>query len=311
MKEVAGYDVIGDIHGYASALEALLKKLDYVCRDGVWTHSERSAVFVGDFVDRGPENLRTCEIVMEMMAGGKALAVMGNHEFNHIAFDTPDPERPGHFLRSHSDKNLNQARTTLAEFERSPAAQARVIAWMRSLPLWLSLPGLRVVHACWNEHSMGELMAHLDSAGAFRADHLPDACRKGHPIRAAREIVLSGPEKQLPPGMFFHDNDGHRRDEARLKWWLLGQPGLTWRDVVYIQPSRATELPDEAVPSDFGEPDADERPVIFGHYWMVRPLELLNQKHACVDASVAKHGTLAAYRFSGETNLRSDNFIYV
>lgn len=47
------FDLIGDIHGYAAHLEALLRKLGYVNRHGVWSHSERKVIFLGDFIDRG------------------------------------------------------------------------------------------------------------------------------------------------------------------------------------------------------------------------------------------------------------------
>ncbi len=38
-------------------------------------------------------------IARAMIEQGEALAVMGNHEFNAIAWTIPDTERPGHFLR--------------------------------------------------------------------------------------------------------------------------------------------------------------------------------------------------------------------
>ncbi len=47
------YDLIGDIHGYASELKALLAKMDYQVTDGIWRHPERKMIFLGDSVDRG------------------------------------------------------------------------------------------------------------------------------------------------------------------------------------------------------------------------------------------------------------------
>ena len=41
-----GYDVIGDIHGYAEELKSLLKKLGYEERGGAFRHSARAAVFI-------------------------------------------------------------------------------------------------------------------------------------------------------------------------------------------------------------------------------------------------------------------------
>ncbi|MDH6548123.1 protein phosphatase [Streptomyces sp. SAI-133] len=71
------FDIVGDIHGCASELESLLGKLGYV--DGV--HPEgRTAVFVGDLVDRGPDSPGVLRRVMSMVKSGNALCVPGNHE---------------------------------------------------------------------------------------------------------------------------------------------------------------------------------------------------------------------------------------
>ncbi|MFF0742252.1 polynucleotide kinase-phosphatase [Streptomyces sp. NPDC004111] len=71
------FDIIGDIHGCRSELETLLGKLGYV--DGA--HPEgRTAVFVGDLVDRGPDSPGVLRRVMGMVKSGNALCVPGNHE---------------------------------------------------------------------------------------------------------------------------------------------------------------------------------------------------------------------------------------
>ena len=41
-----GYDIIGDIHGQADKLEALLAQLGYHNSAGAWRHSGRQALFV-------------------------------------------------------------------------------------------------------------------------------------------------------------------------------------------------------------------------------------------------------------------------
>jgi protein phosphatase len=71
------FDIIGDIHGCSAELESLLGKLGYT--DGV--HPEgRTAVFVGDLVDRGPDSPGVLRRVMAMVKSGNALCVPGNHE---------------------------------------------------------------------------------------------------------------------------------------------------------------------------------------------------------------------------------------
>jgi hypothetical protein len=80
---VKGYDIIGDVHGCATALEDLLIDLGYRPNDwtGAYWHPDRRAVFVGDLVDRGPDQLRVLKLVKLMVDGGSAHIVMGNHEF--------------------------------------------------------------------------------------------------------------------------------------------------------------------------------------------------------------------------------------
>ncbi|MFE4966357.1 polynucleotide kinase-phosphatase [Streptomyces sp. NPDC056660] len=71
------FDIVGDIHGCASELESLLGKLGYA--DGVHPDG-RTAVFVGDLVDRGPDSPGVLRRVMSMVKSGNALCVPGNHE---------------------------------------------------------------------------------------------------------------------------------------------------------------------------------------------------------------------------------------
>ena len=72
------YDLIGDIHGHASELVKLLAALGYSKQKGVYKHPERQAIFLGDFIDRGPQIRETLEIVRPMIDSGCALSVMGN-----------------------------------------------------------------------------------------------------------------------------------------------------------------------------------------------------------------------------------------
>jgi hypothetical protein len=100
---MTGYDVIGDVHGHAPKLRGLLEALGYRERDGAYEHPERRAVFVGDLIDRGPEQLETLRVARHMVDVGSALIVLGNHEFNAVAWATPNGE--GRWCRDHSARN--------------------------------------------------------------------------------------------------------------------------------------------------------------------------------------------------------------
>ncbi len=45
-------------------------------------------MFVGDYIDRGPAQVETIEIVRRMVDKGTARAIMGNHALNAIAWVT-------------------------------------------------------------------------------------------------------------------------------------------------------------------------------------------------------------------------------
>lgn len=105
------YDIIGDIHGHADALEQLLQKLDYDKSKGYYSHPERKVIFVGDYIDRGPKIKETLEMVRAMADNQAAIALMGNHEFNAILYNTIGTD--GNYLREDSDRNVSQHSKTV------------------------------------------------------------------------------------------------------------------------------------------------------------------------------------------------------
>jgi polynucleotide kinase-phosphatase len=87
-RELTGpFDIIGDVHGCRAELLGLLTRLGWNLRHDEAgravdaTHSAgRTAIFVGDLVDRGPDSPGVLRLVMGMVASGAALCVPGNHE---------------------------------------------------------------------------------------------------------------------------------------------------------------------------------------------------------------------------------------
>jgi len=208
------FDVIGDIHGEFDKLTSLLGVLGYAESGGIRRHPERTAVFVGDLIDRGPQQLETVGMVRSMVEAGAARCILGNHEFNAIAWVTPDPDRPGHFLRDHHKPgNRAQHQAFLDVVEGTPR-QKEITDWFRTLPLWLDLGGLRVVHACWHEESMGVLRPVLGPDESLTDDAILLGSRQGHPVFDALEVVCKGPEVPLPEGVSFTDKGGKVRHEV-------------------------------------------------------------------------------------------------
>ena len=114
------YDLIGNIHGHSAELHALLAELGYRQEDGAFRHPDRKAIFLGDFIDRGSGSMAVIETVRTMVEAGSALAVMGNHEFNALAYHTPHPEKPGEYLRPRTPKNTTQHQATLDALDGQP-----------------------------------------------------------------------------------------------------------------------------------------------------------------------------------------------
>jgi hypothetical protein len=300
-----GYDVIGDIHGHADALRRLLIKLEYTEVEGAFRHDSRKAIFVGDFIDRGPNQREVLRIARKMCKTGSASAVLGNHEFNAIGWATPNGN--GGYLRDHSKKNSAQHTEFLTQFGEGSPEYRDSIDWFRRLPVWLELPGLRVVHACWHEASRTVLEPYLDSENCFTEEGLPVALQQDSEAYSAAEILLKGPEERLPPGKSFLDKDGHKREEVRIRWW--DAHATTFRKAAIGMDDRLEELPNSELPTDYRY--METTPVLFGHYWMTDAPAITASNAVCLDFSVAKKGHLTAYRWSGERELSLENLVYV
>ena len=303
------YDVIGDIHGHDGLLLALLRKLGYRLHLGAWRHAGRTAIFVGDFIDRGPGQLATIGVVRSMLDAGSAQAIMGNHEFNAISWHTPDPQSEGLHLRRRNTKHRQQHEAFLTETEHSPELHAELVTWFLSLPLWLELPGLCVVHACWDPSSMAALKPLLDPGNRLTPALVETSSRPGRPENHAVETLLKGIEVPLPPGHQFKDKNGDVRHNARVRWWDMA--ATTFRNAPLLSPEIRAQLPDEPLPSWARIGYAGDKPVFFGHYWMHGEPRPLAPRVACVDYSAGSGGPLVAYRWDGERELAAANFISV
>ena len=89
LDDLRPLDIVGDIHGAFGRLCRLTDTLGYEDRHGRWMHPEgRRVLFLGDYIDRGPNSFAVYRMVRKMVDDGIAIALMGNHELNAIAFST-------------------------------------------------------------------------------------------------------------------------------------------------------------------------------------------------------------------------------
>jgi hypothetical protein len=300
------YDIIGDVHGCSKTLEKLLLTLDYR-RDagGIYQQPNRTVIFLGDFIDRGPYQREVIAIVRPMIESGAAKAVMGNHEYNAIAYATND-ENLGDYLRAHTEKNVRQHRAFLDAYDGDPTTYDDVIEWFKTLPLWLDLGDIRIIHACWDQGLIRKIGSPVLTDQLLHA-----SCNKSNWQYKAIETILKGKEIRLPVGHVFHDKDGNPRHDIRVRWW--DQSVSTYLQAYMGPESARTQIPDDEIAGDhLIEYSHALPPVFLGHYWLEGTPKLLASNIACTDYSVAKPGgKLVAYRWDGERSLESHKFVAV
>lgn len=235
-------DVIGDVHGEIGALDALLHGQLGYARDG--SHREgRTAVFVGDLVDRGEDSHAVAWKVRDWMDRGRAACVLGNHELNLLL----GKRRAGNEWFHGEEQQLRGGEGVIPQrVVGTDAERDELKDFLASLPLALERDDLRVVHACWCDASIaalrrGELAAHdrfwhdrfgiereLEARGLAAGSVEADVARQNeNPVA----VCTSGLER--PTATPFRAGGRMRRVE-RVPWW---------------------------------EEYRSETAVVFGHYW--------------------------------------------
>lgn len=258
-------DIVGDIHGELQALQDLLRHLGY---DEAGRHPQsRSLVFVGDFVDRGPDSPGVVQLVQRLVEGGNACAIAGNHEINLLRHDAKDGA--GWFF----DERVASDSTKYRQFVRATNTlqRARIETFLNSLPLGLEREDLRVIHAAWNAPDIAK--ARTMALGSARAEYDRWEQQAAHVAAEMRIAERMAQEKHIwphsledgercPPFLQAHcDNELNKALINPLKVLTTGlerqtpEPffaGNKWRFV-------------ERMP--WWNRYAEDTPVVIGHYW--------------------------------------------
>ncbi|WP_326755341.1 polynucleotide kinase-phosphatase [Streptomyces hirsutus] len=165
------FDIIGDVHGCAAELDSLLGALGYA--DGV--HPEgRTAVFVGDLVDRGPDSPGVLRRVMSMVKSGSALCVPGNHE-----------NKFGRYLRGRQVQHTHGLAETIEQMDQeSEEFRAEVREFVDGLVSHYVLDGGRLVvcHAGLPEKYHGRTSGRVRSHALY-GDTTGETDEFGLPVR--------------------------------------------------------------------------------------------------------------------------------
>ena len=304
----APIDFIGDIHGFAQPLKRLLEKLGYQKTQAGWTHANARLVFLGDLIDRGPEQKETVDLVRSLCESGLATCLSGNHEFNAVGFVTPRPDQPDQMIRSHTANHIAQHEAFLEAYANDAQGYQDTLEWFQTLPIWFESDHVRAVHACWHPDSQRALTPYLDESHRPRSLEFFEATGvPGSTAWEAREVTLNGLEARLPEAASFEDYYGVTRRKIRVNWWAPEQH--TYRDAAVIDETQRNRIPN--LPMHERVPDYQDTLCFFGHYWMRGRPRIEHPRAVCLDYSVAlEDGVLCAYRFQNEANADAAHLVW-
>jgi hypothetical protein len=139
--------VMGDPHGHLDVVREHLRNAGLVDASGRWTGGDARLVWIGDFVDRGPDGLGSIDLARRLeweagAAGGSSLAVLGNHDLLLVAASRFPGARtaPGETFAEHHDEAGGTAH------EREALGHERR-AWLVQRPVLLEVGATLFVHA--------------------------------------------------------------------------------------------------------------------------------------------------------------------
>lgn len=239
------FDLIGDVHGCLEELEELLQKLGYRRVGGTWQHpAGRKAVFLGDLGDRGPHNLATIELVMDMVEAGHALFVPGNHDKKLAAYLAGRQVRVVHGL----EKTVGELER-LEPQEREAFARRFLAFYSRAVP-YLVLDGGRLVavHGAIKERMIGRLSPRIasyclygEATGRVTPEGLPE--RRDWAVRYRGKALVVYGHTPVPEPVFYHNT--LNIDQGCVMGGRLTALRYPEREIVQVPARRVYYIPGE------------------------------------------------------------------
>jgi serine/threonine protein phosphatase 1 len=158
---------VGDIHGERDRLARLLERIPHAAGDRF--------VFVGDYVDRGPDSRGVVDLLLELSRERECIFLMGNHEsmfLDFLGWGRPEYFGGDAFLVNGGDRTL----ASYGYFELAEPSQEHFRlppdheAFFRELRMWYREGDYLFVHAGLGRH----LLAETDPEFALRRAHPED-----------------------------------------------------------------------------------------------------------------------------------------
>jgi hypothetical protein len=298
------FDIIGDVHGHGDLLEKLLLKLDYTDNGLSFSHPERKAVFCGDFIDRGKENIKALNIVMQMCKHGQALAIPGNHDIAFIQYHTKRKGTNQYIIPKNPHHEI-MFRETLREFNENLSFKESYLQWIKNLPLFIEHDLFRVYHGYYHP----EIRKTLSSNGRIATyndvlDHFENWSPMADLISKSISLKVS-----------FQSNKGRATEKIRIKWWKPVESDLQPDHFLLHNYKHLSNVQIEETEVDayqkFNPYEAHEKPLFLGHFCIHSTHGILASNLCIIDLCVIKTGRLAAYRFDGEKILKKEKIVIV
>ena len=120
---------IGDMHGHFSRLLSVFHKIDF-------DPAQDLLILLGDYIDRGQENLRCLRWAMEMSEKPNVVALRGNHEEMMLAYYLLGGTEAGIWL---PNGGLYTKREMDAWLERDAHALEKALTFIQERPLYHQL----------------------------------------------------------------------------------------------------------------------------------------------------------------------------
>jgi hypothetical protein len=293
------YLFIGDLHGHARQLKSVLNKAGFTIVNGAYWHPELKAVFVGDFINRGTENLECLRIVRAMVESGNALAVIGNHEVIFLNYHQQNPQTGEYTMENRAGWN-RLFQQTMLEFSQSAAELNEMINWLKRLPIVIETAHFNVVHACYDSESLEVVRERTNGNFVLQEnDWLQMGLGADEALTESLHALTFGISIYLDTAELFPGSNMSSQHSPRIRYWE--DPfEKSLRQTLFIEDDKHLagigflSLP-ESFYSSFRPYPKYETPVVHSHYCVIDDLKDLPQNIIIADRAVIKTGILKAW----------------
>lgn len=154
--------VIGDVHGDFDDFVGILQHTGLIDDQHHWAGGKITFVQTGDLIDRGPKPREVMDLLISLeqeapKAGGKVVALMGNHEMMNLMGDLRYVT-PENFASYADGESENRRKTAYAEYAAWRKAHSQLLAELEQ-------PVLAVTEEEWMTRHPAGFLEHREAFG--------------------------------------------------------------------------------------------------------------------------------------------------